>query len=187
MLRRDVAPRSGTENRAATVVSRRRFLLIAWLFPLLVAGPDPNAAAASEDPAAADTASAAVADTVSSDPDSSTSVPIEVRLEDGTIEHAVRVKRTSRESLLLDLTTGENRFVPVYKVRSIQDEKGRDRTRDVLEGWNSLAVTSWSQGDSSSAPKPKRESRFLRGYPLPERRRYVVMEFGYMTPLSRAK
>lgn len=187
MLRREVASRSGTKNRTSIVAPRRRVLLIARLFLLLLAGPNPNASAASEDPTPADSLSAAVADTVSSDPDSSASVPIEVRLEDGTIEHAVRVKRTSRESLLLVLTSGESRFVPVYRVRSIQDEKGRDRTREVMEGWNSLAVTFRSPGDSSSASKPKKESRFLRGYPLPERRRYVVMEFGYMTPLSRAK
>lgn len=104
-----------------------------------------------------------------------------VLLDKGEALVALHVKRTSRESLRVVLRSGEARFIPVHDVVSIADDKGGDRTREVMEGWDAL------EARGGYSVTPKEPSRFLRGYPLPERSRYLVMEAGYYYPLSRAK
>lgn len=151
------------------------------------ASADSASAAAAIAPAVAPAASAATAAPDSSDaPADTTTVRFyHVRLDNGDELRAARVRRTSRENLQVMLLTGERRLVPVYDVVSIEDDKGKDRTRDVMEGWTT--VTAKPDSTWPAASKLKRPSHFLHGYPLPERSSYVVMELGYMVPLDRSK
>lgn len=190
---------SSFAHRSLPHPSLRHLLHLAWIAFI---GATLSGTATANDTAPADTSSAAAAaaiaaasDPAASDPaaadssgapaDTTTARLYYVRLDNGEELQAARVRRTSRENLLVMLLTGEKRLVPVYDVVSIEDDKGDDLTRDVMEGWTTVTAKPDSSWPASS--KLKRPSHFLHGYPLPERSSYVVMELGYMVPLDRSK
>lgn len=107
--------------------------------------------------------------------------PIMIVLEGGEELQVVRVERTNQDNLLAILTTGQRRFVPIHRVRSIRDETGSERSDDVIRRYVKLDL------GLAMDPGRRRRASLLRGFPLPERTRFVVMELGYLHPTSTAK
>lgn len=107
--------------------------------------------------------------------------PITIGLEGGEELQVVRVERTNQDNLLAILTTGKRRFIPIHKVRSIRDETGSERSDDVIRRYVKLDL------GIAMDPERRRRSSVLRGFPLPERTRFVVMELGYLHPTSTSK
>ncbi|HSQ60645.1 MAG TPA: hypothetical protein VLT84_09470 [Acidobacteriota bacterium] len=93
----------------------------------------------------------------------------------------VRVERANQDNLLAILASGKRRFVQIQKVVSIRDETGLERIDDVIRRYTKLDL------GLAMDPERRRRSSVLRGFPLPERTRYVVMELGYLHPTSTAK
>lgn len=106
---------------------------------------------------------------------------IAIVLEGGEELRVVRVERANQDNLLTILTTGKRRFVPIHKVVSILDEAGAERRDDVVRRYVKLDL------GLAMDPERRRRSSVLRGFPLPERTHYVVMELGYLHPTSTVK
>ncbi|HET9951822.1 MAG TPA: hypothetical protein VFS09_08520 [Candidatus Eisenbacteria bacterium] len=117
---------------------------------------------------------------------------VEIRLEHDRNLEALHVERRADGYLVVFLPSGSREFISIHKVRAILDPQGHDRTKDVLDRFQSLDAELPPPPDGAAPDQPwgqpkQPKSNPFRGRPLPERKSFGVVEIGLMQPLTVAK
>jgi hypothetical protein len=155
------------------------FLLCATLWPLTPAGA--SASTAAPTPGADSLGSAVPAPSA----DSLRAVApatdwIEIELDRGRLLRAREVEPLANGLLRVRDVDGTESTVPAGRVRTIRDERGRDRKHEVLDGWKRLRV-----GDPAPPVEPSWKPFRFHGGPKSRCARFAVTEFSYLKRLDK--
>jgi hypothetical protein len=107
---------------------------------------------------------------------------VRVVLTDGDTLHAARVRPASFDMVAVEMPDSKVRYLASNKIRAVLDSRGVDRTKAVLEHWETVP--------SPYDPGPNGPGRrripavTLRGRPLAETRSFMITELGMLTRID---
>ena len=113
-----------------------------------------------------------------SPPDSSVQVPVlQVFLKSGEVIQAVRVMQNSLAMVTVTQVNGKDTVVTANEVRAVMDERGRDRTHEVMVDSKVLRV-----GDPDPGEEEKKKKK--KEVPAGEKGAYLSVHVGAASPVG---